>query len=172
MSNSFVEDTEMFFKSVFSKEDDNSVKWKAVENYIKRKCYDIQELSMMHRTEASSVKFRAILLNALKNHRCDNKILLASLTDLLAIISMGSEDYPTILHPYECDDYVKSAIDNLKGNSENSIFAEREGFHLFIALQGNYQYMEILVKYGLVKSLARPCPILKEITLERVYNLL
>lgn len=155
MHNNFVEDTEKFFKFALSKEDDDSLNWKAVENYIKGKRYQIQGLcyvNFSYDKYASSPKFGEILLNILTEFRCDYKSLLTTLTDLITIFSMKTIYLSNYTSSYKRECYVKTAINNLEDHTENSIFPENEGIQVYAALRGNYQFMEIIVKYGLVKS--------------------
>lgn len=172
MYSDFVEETKEFFKIALSKEDNDSVKWKEIENYIKENRYPIQRLyDNLHWdfTDVSSLEFCEILLNSVKNYTCNNKILLIILTDLITIFRLKISD---LSYAYECGNYVKSAINNLEAHSEDSIFAENEGIQVLTALLGDYQFMETLVKYGLVKNFPTQCPYLKDITMETVQHLL
>lgn len=169
MYSNFVINTREFFKFALSKEDNDSIKWKSIENYMIEKRSSIQRLyDNLHWdfTDASSGEFYEILLNSLKNHCCINKTLLIFLTDLITIFRLNISDLS-----YEYGNYVKTAINNLEAHSEYSIFAGNEGIQL-AALLGDFQFMEILVKYGLVKNFPIDCPFLKDRTIEIVQHLL
>lgn len=175
MSRNFVEDTKMFFKFRLSKEDNDSVKCKVIKNYIKKEKYEIEKFynSLHWDTIAISEEFCEILLNFIKNHKCNNKTLLIFLTDLITLCSLKNLDLNSCVCNNEFGDYVKSAINNLENDSEISIFADNaEKMHVFTALLGNYQFMDILVKYGLVKNFSRDCPFFKGRTMEILRHLL
>lgn len=171
MYRNFVECTKTFFKSSLSKRDNDSAKWKTIENYIKEKHYQIERMyNTLHcDTNASSREFCEVLLNSMKNHRCNNKILIIFLTDLITIFSLEHLD---LTYCVNNNANVESAINNLKNDSEISIFAKDEGIYAFTVLLNNYQFMEVLVKYGLIKNFSRECPFLKTRTMELLRNLL
>lgn len=163
----------MFFKSALSKRDNDSAKWKTIENYIKEKHYQIERMyDTLHLdTNTSSREFCEILLNSIKNHRCNNKILIIFFTDLITIFSLKHLDLTYCVNN-NANANVKSVINNLKNNSEISIFAKDEGIYAFTVLIGNYQFMEVLVKYGLIKNFSKECPFLKTRTMELLRDLL
>lgn len=173
MHDNFVEDAEIFFKSLLSKEYDDSLKWKSVVNYIKCNRLQIQGLcyvELWHDKNAFITKFCSVLSNALKELRCDDKILLTSLIDLITILSLKTIYLSKYLSKREY--YVKTVINNLEWNTENSIFSENQGIPVFNALRGNYQLMELLIKYGLVKSFSGESQLLKARTEEILTQLL
>lgn len=169
MHSKFVEDSKNFFKFALSKEDKG---WKTIENYIKKNRYQIRSFynNLHWDSVATSVEFCEILLNTVKNHNCDNKTLITSLTDIITVFSINNSNFRDYI--YEYGDYIECAINNLEANSGTSVFGEDEGILQLTALLGNYQLMDILIKYGLVKNFPRECPFLEARTMEIMRHLL
>ena len=164
-----MEKTEKFFKDISRRNADNAEKTELIKEFLYLNRCDIAALCSPF-DMANSVKFCDVLLSAMEDMTFDDNVLVKGLTYFITLVNLKEKDCEETFYRTKVS-YALRIIENITQKTRICIFSD-EGAELLKALRGDYKFMRVLLKYGLIISLPGESDRLRKMTAEIIRNLM